>query len=159
MHNWTCSSISKYSLLFSKQQADVLGFSCPSVPKFTVKTMCNSRVCLSSLVASLEVILDTIQECKGNLPPDFFISNNEVGCMAPTPIYSSSRCTNALFISSCHNFFGARKITVADMMQLFLSDSPFPATEKKILFKLKNTYGMEGLIFTQNRVLDIKIQR
>jgi hypothetical protein len=29
-------------------------------------------------------------------------------------------------------FFGARKITVADMMQqLFLSDSPFPATEKK----------------------------
>jgi hypothetical protein len=41
--------------------------------------MCNSRVCLSSLVVSLEVILDTIQECKGNLPPDFFISNNEVG--------------------------------------------------------------------------------
>jgi hypothetical protein len=28
--------------------------------------------------------------------------------------------------------FGARKITVADMMQqLFLCDSPFPATEKK----------------------------
>jgi hypothetical protein len=94
--------------------------------------MCNSQVCLSSLVASPEIILDTIQECKGNLPPDFFISNNEVGCMPPTPIYSSSRCTNALFISSCHNFFGARKITVADMMQqLFLSDSPFPATEKK----------------------------
>lgn len=138
----------------------MVGFSSPYAPKFTVKTMCNSQVCLSSLVASLEVILDTIQECKGNLPPDFFISNNEVGCMPPTPIYSCSGYTTALSISSCHNFFGARKITVADMMQqLFLSDSPFTATEKKILFKLKNTYGMESLIFSRNLVVDINIQR
>lgn len=49
-------------------------------PKFLVKAVCNSQVCPPTLVPSLKILLDTLQECKRNLPPKLFISHNKVGC-------------------------------------------------------------------------------
>ncbi len=48
-------------------------------PKFLVKAVCNSQVCPPTLVTSLKILLDTLQECKRNLPPELFISHNKVG--------------------------------------------------------------------------------
>ncbi len=48
-------------------------------PKFLVKAVCNSQICPPTLVTSLKILLDTLQECKRNLPPKLFISHNKVG--------------------------------------------------------------------------------
>jgi hypothetical protein len=38
----------------------------------------NSHICSPSLVTSPKVLLDTLQECKGNLPPKLLISNYKI---------------------------------------------------------------------------------
>jgi hypothetical protein len=38
----------------------------------------NSHICSPSLVASPKVLLDTLQECKGNLPPKLLIGNYKI---------------------------------------------------------------------------------
>ncbi len=76
-HKWivelaACSSTSATS----KATATLLFFGI--APKFLVKAIGDSQVCLPFLIAFLKILLDAIQECKWNLPPDTFISNNKI---------------------------------------------------------------------------------
>ncbi len=56
------------------------------LPKFLAYSRCDSSI--PRKVTTLEVFLDTIQECKWNLPTKLFISNNQI-CCRPFPTHKS----------------------------------------------------------------------
>lgn len=102
-HKWivelaACSSTSATS----KATATFLFFGV--APKFLVKAIGDSQVCLPFLIAFLKILLDAIQECKRNLPPDTFISNNKI-------CYNQFQHTPMQFMSQMED-------TIVNVMQL-----------------------------------------